>query len=335
PTDVQPVFETNVKDAARLCAATDASLYQREADVMRCVANYGRVASASVGETRPITRGTGSGRAILDCRTIHLPDVLVDVAEFPDVEAAIRREGIRAVLSVPLLREGLPIGAITVRRTEARPYSDKQIRLIETFADQAVIAIENVRLFNETKEALERQTATAEILRVISSSPTDIQPVLDAVAENAAHICTAADAHIRLIEGASLRAVARFGSAPLGVPDVIPLNSDFPAGRSIIERRTIHVEDFGALPETEYPTVNRGTRSILATPLVREGVALGAIVVRRIERQAFTERQIELMKTFADQAVIAIENVRLFNETKEALEQQTATSGILRVIASS
>jgi signal transduction histidine kinase/HAMP domain-containing protein len=178
----------------------------------------------------------------------------------------------------------------------------------------------------ELTESLEQQTATAEILRVISSSPTDIQPVLDAVAENAAHICAAAEAHIRLIEGDTLRAVARFGTAPLGVPDVIPFTRDFPAGRSIIERRTIHIEDLASLRETEFPEVGRETRSILVTPLVREGVPLGAILVRRIERQAFTERQIELLKTFADQAVIAIENVRLFQEL------QTRTRDLARSV---
>jgi len=178
----------------------------------------------------------------------------------------------------------------------------------------------------ELTESLEQQTATAEILRVISSSPTDIQPVLDAVAENAAHICAAADAHIRLIEGDTLRAVARFGTAPFGVPDVIPFTRDFPAGRSIIERRTIHIEDLASLRETEFPEVGRETRSILVTPLVREGVPLGAILVRRIERQAFTERQIELLKTFADQAVIAIENVRLFQEL------QTRTRDLARSV---
>src|SRR4029077_10319590 len=157
----------------------------------------------------------------------------------------------------------------------------------------------------ELTESLEQQTATAEILRVISSSPTDIQPVLDAVAENAAHICAATDAHIRLIEGATLRAVSRFGSPPFGVPDVIPLDRDFPAGRSIIERRTIHIEDLATLRETEFPKIGRETRAILVTPLVREGVPLGAILVRRVAPQAFTERQIELLKTFADQAVIA------------------------------
>jgi signal transduction histidine kinase len=184
----------------------------------------------------------------------------------------------------------------------------------------------------ELTESLEQQTATAEILRVISSSPTDIQPVLDAVAENAAHICAAAEAHIRLIEGATLRVVSRFGSAPLGVPDVIPLNRDFPAGRSIIERRTIHIEDLAALRETEFPKVGRETRSLLVTPLVREGVPLGAILVRRVEQQAFTERQIELLKTFADQAVIAIENVRLFQELQTRTRELARSVGELQAL---
>src|SRR5262249_12693018 len=161
-TDALPVFDVIVRNAAHLCDASDASLYQREGDVMRCVANYGSIASASVGERRPITRGTGSGRAILDRQTIHLPDVLSDVIEFPDVAATIRGEGIRAVLSVPLLREGVPIGAITVRRTEPRPYSDKQVKLIETFADQAVIAIENVRLFTELEARTHQLTRSVD-----------------------------------------------------------------------------------------------------------------------------------------------------------------------------
>jgi signal transduction histidine kinase len=184
----------------------------------------------------------------------------------------------------------------------------------------------------ELTESLEQQTATAEILRVISSSPTDIQPVLDAVAENAAHICAATDAHIRLIEGATLRAVSRFGSTPFGVPDVIPLDRDFPAGRSIIERRTIHIEDLATLRETEFPKIGRETRSILVTPLVREGVPLGAILVRRVEQQAFTERQIELLKTFADQAVIAIENVRLFQELQARTRELARSVGELQAL---
>src|SRR5262245_58285164 len=240
--------------------------------------------------------------------------------------------GYRTVLAVPMLRGGRPIGSINVWRREIRPFSEQHIELLQTFADQAVIAIENVRLFNETKEALERQTATSEILRVISSSPTDIQPVLDAVAENAAHICAAADAHIRLIEGDTLRAVARFGTVPFVVPDVIPLNRDFPAGLSIIERRTIHIEDVATLGETDFPKIYRETRSLLVTPLLREGVPLGAILVRRVERQAFTERQIELLKTFADQAVIAIENVRLFTELQTRTRELARSVGELQAL---
>jgi len=338
PTDVQPVFETIVKDAARLCAASDASLYQREDDLMRCVANYGRVASASVGETRPITRGTGSGRAILDRRTIHLPDVLADVAEFPDVEAVIRREGIRAVLSVPLLREGLPIGAITIRRTEARPYSDKQIKLIETFADQAVIAIENVRLFNETKEALDRQTGTSEILRVISSSPTDLQPVLDAVAERAASLCGASDGGIFRVDGDRLRLVAHHVSIPSGPVGqfTLPLIRGTVGGRAVLERRSIHVrdlqQDVEEFPEGSTTARRFGHRTILGVPLLREGVGIGCIIIRRTEAHPFTQKQVELLQAFADQAVIAIENVRLFRELEARTHDLTRSVGELRAL---
>src|SRR5262249_44040791 len=338
PTDVQPVFETIVKDAARLCAASDASLYQREDDLMRCVANYGRVASASVGETRPITRGTGSGRAILDRRTIHLPDVLADVAEFPDVEAVIRREGIRAVLSVPLLREGLPIGAITIRRTEARPYSDKQIKLIETFADQAVIAIENVRLFNETKEALDRQTGTSEILRVISSSPTDLQPVLDAVAERAASLCGASDGGIFRVDGDRLRLVAHHVSIPSGPVGqfTLPLIRGTVGGRAVLERRSIHVrdlqQDVEEFPEGSTTARRFGHRTILGVPLLREGGGIGCIIIRRTEAHPFTQKQVELLQAFADQAVIAIENVRLFRELEARTHDLTRSVGELRAL---
>src|SRR5262245_29589733 len=197
-------------------------------------------------------------------------------------------------------------------------------------------------------ELHEQQTATSEILRIIAGSPTDLQPVLDAVAENAARVCGATDASIRRIEGDTLRLVARFGSIPLGAPAVIPLDRGYPTGRAAIERRTIHIDD-RSLPDTDFHKVSPDTRTVLATPLMREGVPIGVILIRRAEVQPFTGKQIELLKTFADQAVIAIENVRLFTELQEknraltqahaqvseSLEQQTATGEILRVIASS
>ena len=202
-----------------------------------------------------------------------------------------------------------------------------------------MIAIENVRLFQELKESLEQQTATSEILGVIASSPTDIQPVLDVVAENAARLCDATDAVIHRIDGDKLRTVANYGPLPgRGARGLLPIDRDSIPGRAIIDRRTLHIDDLAALPEDDLPAgfARRiGVRTVLATPLLREGIPIGAIHIRRMEVRPFTEKQIKLLETFASQAVIAIENVRLFQELKESLEQQTATSEILGVIASS
>ena len=264
---------------------------------------------------------------------------------------AARRGGFRTVLSVPLLRENEAIGALAIRRREVQPFTTQQIDLLKTFADQAVIAIENVRLFNETKEALERQTATSEILRVISSSPTDLQPVMNTVAENAARLCDAIDAQIFRIEGGLQVRVASYGSIPNVLSHATPPNRGLVTGRAILERRTIHVHDLAAEVDREYPDAKSvqqitGQRTTLATPLLREGEAIGVILIRRREVRPFTDKQIALLETFADEAVIAIENVRLFKELEsknralteahaqvtESLEQQTATSEILSVI---
>ena len=223
-----------------------------------------------------------------------------------------------------------------------RPFTPAQIKLLETFADQAVIAIENVRLFKELQErnrdlteALEQQTATSEILRVIASSPTDIQPVLNAVAESAARLCSASDANIRLREGDGLRSVANYG--PLPIVAVFSVSRGSATGRAVIDRRTVHIEDLAAESDDEFPeakaAVNQfGFRTVLATPLLRESGAIGAIVIRRMEVRPFTDSQIKLLETFADQAVIAIENVRLFQELEARTRDLARSVGELQAL---
>src|SRR5262249_41465565 len=290
-----------------------------------------------------------------------------DVEVDPELthQAMRRAVGFRSGLWIPMMREGAPIGVISVVRAEPGPFSDNQIELLKTFADQAVIAIENVRLLTELQEknralteahaqvteSLEQQTATGEILRVIASSPTDLQPVMEAIAENAARVCGATNSMILRLEGEHLRVVAMHGSLrrSLTIGETVPVSRSTVAGQVVGDRRTIQVEDIVAA-EAEFPaTMSRhrqtgsAARTILATPLLREGTPLGAIFIARgPEVHPFSAKQIALLETFANQAVIAIENVRLFQELQarnaelaESLEQQTATAEILRVISSS
>jgi GAF domain-containing protein/anti-sigma regulatory factor (Ser/Thr protein kinase) len=350
PADLQSVLDAIAARAAKLCDAEDAAIFRVDGNFRRLVAHFGPIPLvAALGEGRVIDRDTPPGRAIVDRQTIHVPDLVAVAAEFPS--AGGLRTGVRTALVAPLLRDGIAIGAIHIRRREVRPFSDRQIKLLETFADQAVIAIENARLIHEQQarnrdltEALEQQTATSEILRVIASSPTDLQPVLDVVAENAARLCDANDSHIRLIDGTVLRLVASCGSISLP-EEYVPINRDRPASRAIIDRQTLHIHDLQAVRDREFPDtrdVVRGVRTLLAAPLLREGIPIGVIIIRRLEVQPFSEKQIALLKTFADQAVIAIENVRLFKEIqarnaelREALEHQTATAEVLGIISRS
>ena len=339
PTDVRPVFDAIIQNAVRLCGGFNGTVFRFDGSLIHVAAhhNFAPEAADVVHRVFPIPpdRGSVTGRAILTRSVIHLPDLASDAEH---TRPKLLEAGFRAILAVPMLRDGAPIGAITVTRREPEPFSEGEISLLQTFADQAVIAIENVRLFNETKEALDRQTATSEILRVISQSPTDVQPVFDAIAESAVRLCDAVFGGIFRVDGETLRAVGRHG--PIAVRGfVMPIKRGTVAGRTVLERRTVHVIDLQA-EEEEFPEGSAiakelGHRTTLGVPLLREGAALGAVVIRRAEAEPFTEKQIALLETFADQAVIAIENVRLFTETKEALEQQTATSEILRVIGSS
>jgi two-component system NtrC family sensor kinase len=341
PSDAQPVFDAIAASVVRLCDGFFSTVWRYDGTLIHHAAdNYPTQEMRAIltkGYPAPAQPGSVVAQAISAGRIIHVEDLLDDSAPPASRGVAIAL-GYRTLLCVPMLRDGASIGAIAVARQEARPFSDRQIELVQTFADQAVIAIENVRLFNETKEALERQTATSEVLRVISSSPTDLQPVLDAVAENATRVCSATDAVIRLHDRGALQIAAHYGPIPVG--HGLPVTRGSLAGRAVMDRQTIHVEDMSEAPEDEFPEGRTSARRLgigtaLATPLLREGVPIGAIVIRRDEVRLFSDKQVALLKTFADQAVIAIENVRLFNETKDALERQTATSEILSVISSS
>jgi GAF domain-containing protein len=352
--DLQPVLGTLLENATRLCRAEWGVIFRPDGAVYRGAVVYGASPEFKEFVARtPIPPGRGStvGRAALERRTVQIVDVTADpeyqVTEFQKLG------GFRTVLAVPMLREGVLLGVFGLHRDEVRPFTDKQIELVTTFADQAVIAIENVRLFNETREALEQQTATSEILRVISSSPTDLQPVLDTVVASAARYCGAYDATMLHLDGGSLRLAAHHGPIPIPVGRPIPVVRGTTSGRAVLERRAVHVTDIQAeveeFPESGAFAKELGYRTQLSVPLLREGAAIGTIVLRRTETNPFTDKQIALLQTFADQAVIAIENVRLFTELQgknraltqahaqvtEALEQQTATSGILRVISQS
>jgi len=343
PTDVQPVLDAVAERAAHLCETPFARIYLSEGDVMVPRANWARDAAAMPRvDTIPLRRTTIVGRAALDRGTIAVADVvpLLDT-EYPDSRTNTELSGARAGLAVPLIREGGAYGAILLYRLAPRPFSPDQIALVETFARQAAIAIDNVRLFKETREALDQQTAISDILRVISSSPTDVKPVLDAIADRAMELCGASAASIHLTDGNVLRLVASKGESPeeAAATAVIPVSRDSISGRAVLEHRTIHVDNV-LEQASEYPfgaEISRriGNRTLLVTPLFREGQPFGTILLRRKDVRSFSEREIALLKTFGDQAAIAIENVRLFNETKEALDQQRASGEVLAAISNS
>jgi PAS domain S-box-containing protein len=363
PTDIRPVLETVVHAAARFCGAPDVAILRLDGAVLRgaaAVGPFGRELASRSGAIEalelPVTTGSVTGRAVLECRTVHVHDLAAEPEDqLPVGRDLQRRFGHHSMLAAPLLREGVPLGAIALFRTEVKPFSDKQIGLLRIFADQAAIAIENVRLFGELQsrnrdltETLEQQTATGEILRVLSSSPTDVQPVFDAIAHEAVRLCGAAYSVVARYDGQFLHLAAHEHVRPEGVEAVRRLfptrpNRATATSRAILERAVVHLPD--VLEDPDYDrSVAFGiqNRSTLAVPMLRHGEPIGTISVGRLEPQPFTAKQISLLQTFADQAVIAIENVRLFTEVQdrnreltEALEQQTATSEVLKVISRS
>jgi GAF domain-containing protein len=348
PTDTQPVFDIIADRAGKLCEAQLAVVSRFDGKMIDLAAIHGLVPEAvsMVRNMFPMRLDARSMTAsVIRSGTVaHLADVLAE--ESYGLKEFARVAGYRGAVAVPLLREGNPIGCIAVMRPETGLFPDSQIRLLQTLADQAVIAIENVRLFNETKEALDQQTATAQILEAISSSPGNLDPVLNTLVHAAAKFCAAPDVVITRVDDSALRVAAAVGTfADVLLREAgsiraveVPLTRGSVSGRAFLERRTVNIHDLATESEEEYPegrTLQRrfGHRSIVAAPLLREGEAIGVISLHRMEVKPFSDKQLQLLRLFADQAVIAIENVRLFNETKEALERQTATSEVLEAIS--
>ena len=346
PTDIQPVLDAVAESAARLCGASDALIRRLDGDLMPVVAHFGSVPVSEGARALTISRGTASGRAMLEHRTIHVHDIVAEFerGEYPDTFPLHQGSAYRTLLVAPLLREDVAIGAIIIRRAEMRPFSDKQIKLLETFAAQAVIAIENMRLFNETKESLEQQTATSEILKVISGSPTDVQPVFEAIARSGLRLFENANVWVVLRDGDTIRAAAISERDPERIAKwrtafPTPLTRDYLNATAILDNAIVDIPDVDALAKPLKPgTANfaaTGYKAVTITPMMRGDEGIGAIGVARLKPGPLSDKQVALLKTFADQAVIAIENVRLFNETKEALEQQKASAEVLGAISSS
>jgi len=325
--DLQAVLDTLVESAARLCEADMAAISRPMGEVFEHLTSYGySPAHKQYMQTHPIPSGRGSvsGRTVLDGKVVHILDVKAD----PDYTLIDRERFVRTMLGVPLLREGTAIGVIVLQRSTVRPFSDKQIELATTFADQAVIAIENARLFNELRESLQQQIATAEVLKVISRSSFDLQAVLDTLTVSAARHCEAQMAAIvRQKDTGSYYFATSYGisadSNNYFKSVVIKAGRGTVVGRALQEGRTVQVPDVLADPEYTWSEAQErtGLRSVLAVPLLREGHPIGVFVLARSVTRPFTDKQVEVVTTFADQAVIAIENVRLFDEIQDKSRQ--------------
>ena len=351
PTDVRPVFAAMAASASRLCNAADAAIFQVDGNVLRLVAHEGAVPLGPVGQfTAPLVRGSLTGRVALERRMIQLADHQAEGDEYPEGTAIARRYGVRTMLGVPLLRAGEAVGLIAMRRTEVRPFIERENQLLQTFADQAVIAIENVRLFKELQErnkdlgeALERQTATADILRAISQAQTDVQPVFDAIADSAMRLFGAWGVLVWRYDGqlAALSA-ARGGSPGSGEAMMERWRTPRRPDRDTFLDRTISARAIQQITDVETdPSVpaallegarERGWRSTMQVPMLRGEDVLGVIGVSRAQPGGFSPAEVTLLQTFADQAVIAIENARLLTELQSRTAQLQQSVGQLTAL---
>jgi len=345
--DLQPVLDTLIQTAARLCNADMAAIATRDGDIYRVTASYG-ISPAWIEFVRTLSikpgRDTVTGRVLLELQVVQIADITTD--EEYALPGAATAGNIRTLIGVPLLREGNPVGVMQLSRSHVEPFTERQIELVRTFADQAVIAMENARLLTETREALEQQTATAEVLQVINSSPGDLKPVFDAMLDKALQLCLADYGVLWIRDGDVIRAGAIRGASEEFVDFLLreraPVDADMLIARAVRERQVIHLRDAKdsepyrrGVPLAVFSADRAGIRTILMVPLSKEDDGLGLLTIYRREVRLFSEKEIALVQNFAAQAVIAIENARLLTETREALEQQTATAEVLQVINSS
>jgi class 3 adenylate cyclase/putative methionine-R-sulfoxide reductase with GAF domain len=353
PTELRPVLEVVVRSAARYCKADDVTLFELDGQDLREAAHWGALRHGGDSFRFPCTRGSVAGRVVLERKPVHVADLQAETENFPEGSALARRFGHRTIASVPLLREGVAVGTLQLRRIEVNPFTDKQIALLGTFAAQAVIAIENARLLSELRqrttdlsESLEQQTATADVLSVISSSPGELTPVFQTILENATRICEAKFGTLYLREGEGFRTVAAHNAPPAYIEartrELIRPAPDTALGGAAATKRVVHIADIKTIPSyvernpfIVTPVELGGYRTVLAVPMLKNNELIGVITVNRQEVRPFTDKQIALMQNFAAQAVIAIENARLLNELRQSLEQQTATANVLGVISSS
>ena len=343
--DLPPVLERLLRTAALLCDADLGSIAIREGDVYRMAANYNPVTPEYDAYFRdrlmPADRGSVTGRTVLEGRIIHVANVMSD-PEFALTEV-VKHGGARTVLGVPLLREGVVAGVIILGRKPVQPFTDRQIELVTTFADQAVIAIENTRLLTEQREALEQQTATAEVLQLINASPGNLAPVFDAMLDRAMHLCDGAQGTLWMFDGEHMCASATAGYSSELAEQLSEWREMHPFQRRLSQDdRVFQIVDLAAEelylsgnPLTQAAVDVAGIRTVVFVALVKDSTTLGGFTIGRREVRAFTDKHVALLQNFAEQAVIAIENARLINEQREALEQQTAMAEVLQVINAS
>jgi two-component system NtrC family sensor kinase len=349
PDSLEAVFAAMLEKAVRVCDANFGAIYNWDGAALRLAATHNSQPAFAAelrkyGPRRPDAEGP-IGYMVTTKKAIQVPDLAAEQAyteqRHPLTVAAVELAGTRTLLFVPMLKEGELVGSFHVARGEVRLFTDKEIKLVENLAAQAVIAIENTRLLNELRESLQQQTATADVLKVISRSTFDLQSVLDTLIESAARLCAADKGNIQMQEGDVYRIRAHYGLAREAVQYALlqPLRPGRGSvtGRVALDGKATQILDVLADPEyhaTDYQQA-LGFRTILGVPLLRDGATIGVFALTRVEVSPFTDKQIELVTTFADQAVIAMENARLFNELRESLQQQSATADVLKVISRS